>query len=100
VIINIRPWSTKKSGSHLDTKEPGLIWPGGLVQKGGLVCQRIRYSINKARTQYMNPVSIYEYSSPRLKRFHLPAPPRVVFTSLFGCAFFTSTMDDKIMGEK
>jgi hypothetical protein len=31
---------------------------------------------------------------------HVPAPPRVVFTSLFGCAFFTYTIDDKIMGEE
>jgi hypothetical protein len=52
VIINIRPWSTKKSGSHLDTKEPGLIWPEGLVQKGGLMCQIIRYSASSCKSSY------------------------------------------------
>jgi hypothetical protein len=44
VIINIRPWSYKKSGSSGDTKERSLIGQYGLKPRGGLVRQLIRYA--------------------------------------------------------
>jgi hypothetical protein len=44
--------------------------------------------------------AIYGNRGAPTQPLHLPAPPRVVFTSLFGCEFFTFTMDDKIMGGK
>jgi hypothetical protein len=53
---NIRPWLYKKSREHVDTKEPGLIKGGGLVLKGGLVRQIIRYPAILAfiRLPYLN----------------------------------------------
>jgi hypothetical protein len=63
VIINIRPWSYKQSGSLGDTKERGLIGQYGLKSRGGLVRQLIRYP-------YMNShrnIRITHQHRPRLR---------------------------------